>query len=82
MHSAEFEPTIPASERPQTHALDRAATGIGTVHLFFLIVKKFRICGYYLHSHVGDSKFRSRSVLSRSVNRTDDRTNKQDKQGR
>jgi hypothetical protein len=25
-----FEPTIPASERPQTHALDRAATGIGS----------------------------------------------------
>jgi len=24
-----FEPTIPASERPQTHALDRAATEIG-----------------------------------------------------
>jgi hypothetical protein len=24
-----FEPSIPASERPQTHALDRAATGIG-----------------------------------------------------
>jgi hypothetical protein len=24
-----FEPVIPASERPQTHALDRAATGIG-----------------------------------------------------
>ena len=24
-----FEPTIPASERPQTHALDRVATGIG-----------------------------------------------------
>ena len=24
-----FEPTIPASERPQTHALDRAATGNG-----------------------------------------------------
>jgi hypothetical protein len=23
-----FEPTIPASERPKTHALDRAATGI------------------------------------------------------
>ena len=23
-----FEPTIPASERPQTHTLDRAATGI------------------------------------------------------
>jgi hypothetical protein len=25
-----FELTIPASERPQTHALQRAATGIGT----------------------------------------------------
>jgi hypothetical protein len=24
-----FEPTIPASERPQTHALGRAANGIG-----------------------------------------------------
>jgi hypothetical protein len=26
---AEFEPAIPASERPQTHTLYRAATGIG-----------------------------------------------------
>jgi hypothetical protein len=24
-----FEPTIPVNERPQTHALDRTATGIG-----------------------------------------------------
>jgi hypothetical protein len=24
-----FETTVPASERPQTRALDRAATGIG-----------------------------------------------------
>jgi hypothetical protein len=29
-----FEPTIPASEQPQTHALDRAATEIST-HCFF-----------------------------------------------
>jgi hypothetical protein len=29
MPSAGFEPTIPASERPQTHALDRAANGTG-----------------------------------------------------
>jgi hypothetical protein len=27
---AGFEPIVPASERPQTHALDRAATGTGT----------------------------------------------------
>jgi hypothetical protein len=29
MPVAGFEPAIPASKRPQTHALDRAATGIG-----------------------------------------------------
>jgi hypothetical protein len=29
MPTAGFEPTNPVSERPQTHALDRAATGIG-----------------------------------------------------
>jgi hypothetical protein len=31
-----FEPTIPASERPRTHALDRAATGIGNWKLAIL----------------------------------------------
>jgi hypothetical protein len=29
MTPAGFEPTVPASERPQTHALDHAATEIG-----------------------------------------------------
>ena len=29
MSSEEFEPAIPAIERPQNHALDRAATGTG-----------------------------------------------------
>jgi len=29
MPPTEFEPAIPASEHPQTHASDRAATGIG-----------------------------------------------------
>jgi len=33
MTRAEFEPVIPAGERPQTHALDRAATGTGLVCL-------------------------------------------------
>ena len=31
MLPAGFEPAIPARKRPQTHALDRAATGIGNV---------------------------------------------------
>ena len=29
MPPAGFEPIVPESERPQTHALDRAAAGIG-----------------------------------------------------
>jgi hypothetical protein len=31
-----FEPAIPANERPQTHVLDRAATGIGNILLSLL----------------------------------------------
>jgi hypothetical protein len=31
MPLAGFEPTIPAIERPQTYALDRMATGIGSI---------------------------------------------------
>jgi len=37
MLSPGFEPTIPSSERRQTHALDRAATGIGFIHLHIYI---------------------------------------------
>jgi len=32
MCPVEFELIIPASELPQTHALDRAVTGISTEH--------------------------------------------------
>jgi hypothetical protein len=38
-----FEPTIPVSERPKTHALDRADTGIG-IH-----------CDHCLHIKVEES---------------------------
>ena len=31
MPPVRFEPAIPASDRPQTHATDRAAAGIGTI---------------------------------------------------
>ena len=34
MPAAGFEPTIPAGERPQTHALDRAVTGMGVYFIF------------------------------------------------
>jgi hypothetical protein len=32
MHPMGFEPAILSSERPQSHALDRAATGVGLPH--------------------------------------------------
>ena len=35
MPPAGFEPAIPASERPQTHALDRLAAGIGVLYLTY-----------------------------------------------
>jgi len=33
---AGFEPAIPGIELPQTHALDRAGTGIGSVSIVYL----------------------------------------------
>ena len=38
MPSVGFEPTISAGERPKTYALDRAATGTGTIVLECAIV--------------------------------------------
>jgi hypothetical protein len=46
MPSAGFEPTISASELPQTYALDRAASGTGDV--YYLPVEIFFI-PIYLH---------------------------------
>jgi hypothetical protein len=39
MPLAGFEPAIPASERPQTHALDRAVTGIIGISLHINTVR-------------------------------------------
>jgi len=43
MSPAGFEPAIPASKRPQTHALDRAATGLD-IGLLVKIFSVFVIC--------------------------------------
>jgi hypothetical protein len=34
MPRAEFEPVTPPTKRPQTYALDRAATEVGTLNYF------------------------------------------------
>jgi len=41
MPATGFEPIIPANERPQTHALDRAVTGTG---VFFFVEIMFLKC--------------------------------------
>jgi uncharacterized membrane protein len=43
MLPAGFEPAIPAGERPQTHALDHATTGIGSVYFRALNLKMRKI---------------------------------------
>jgi len=43
-----FKPTIPVSEQPQTHALDRAATGIGVLLLWNNIICCYFIIGHFL----------------------------------
>jgi hypothetical protein len=40
MPPARFEPAIPPSERLQTHFLDRAATGIVSLQLFFCMARQ------------------------------------------
>ena len=49
-----FEPTISAGERPQTHALDRAATGTGTLLVLFVVCFPgvATHCGCIFHSPV------------------------------
>jgi ABC-type Na+ transport system ATPase subunit NatA len=46
MPSAGFEPAIPAIKHPQTYALDRAATGIGTSTFFGnnFITQQLKLC--------------------------------------
>jgi hypothetical protein len=46
MLQAVFELAILASERPQTHALDRAATGIGHAHSSDILIKGY-LCKKY-----------------------------------
>ena len=44
-----FEPTISAGERPQTHALDRAATGTGKT--YFITSQNQKVVVKYLQSY-------------------------------
>jgi hypothetical protein len=54
MPPVEFKPTIPASARPQTYALGRAATGISKEHTLCGKMQKLlyfkAVCLYINHS--------------------------------
>jgi hypothetical protein len=61
MPRAGFKPTIPATKRPQTYALDRAVTGIGiTNYKLRIYFKKYLV--FYLYMEVIDLD--SQSVTS------------------
>jgi len=55
MPLAGFKPTIPASEQPQTHALDHAATGNNTK---ILLPKSSQICLCILQLEPGIQDYR------------------------
>ena len=38
-----FEPTVPASEQPQAHALNRTATGMGKMFFIYATIVYFDI---------------------------------------
>jgi len=46
--TAQFEPAIPASERPQTYACDREATGIGLNVLYEAKIRTNALCGHHM----------------------------------
>ena len=53
MNPAGFEPAIPASKLPLTHALDRAATGIGRLQNYTAF--KWEYSFYILNCHIANS---------------------------
>ena len=73
MPPAGFEPAIPASERPQTHAVDRAATGIGLIFslgwIYYRscqeILRFYRIVIYW-HTCFGPIHFRQIRIFTQS----------------
>jgi hypothetical protein len=66
MPSAGFELTIPVSERPQTYALDRAATGIGIIQIMVGQNQPENVeCFNYLRSMIRNAARCTRKIKSR-----------------
>jgi hypothetical protein len=67
MPQAGFKTTIPASERPQTHALDCAATGIGVVPVYY--VKIHQVSWLSLPVRGCHSTVPFRCYITKTINR-------------
>ena len=63
MSPAGFEPAIPASERPQTHALDRATTGTG-LNSQFIFTSKTRCVMWTKHAEEGQRTQEVNSLIN------------------
>jgi hypothetical protein len=50
MPSTEFEPAITANKRPETYALDLAATGIGSVKLYLPLLHLLKLLIHLISS--------------------------------
>jgi hypothetical protein len=69
MPLAGFESVIPASERPQTHALDRMATGIGSRSYVYMSICSGRQNSISGHVTVTTSSYDSRNSKSLAYSR-------------
>ena len=74
MPPAGFEPTISAGERPQTYALDRAATGTGSFDLYLRLFiasvskpTKMRLIGNV--ANMGELRKTYRILMGRAENK-------------
>ena len=67
MPPAGLETVIPASERPQTHALDRTATGIGTIFYICDVSHKVYQTARYNFSVIQSKKLLSTYASLKSI---------------
>ena len=61
-----FEPAIPASERPQTYALDRVASGTGTSQIIGCSNKGVGVRTAGRLAHMGDKRSAYRMELGKA----------------
>jgi len=67
MFPAGFQPAIPASKLPHTHALDRAATGIGAPRRYKVNINPKKEKHSFLSRHVNELELCLHAISSPST---------------